>query len=163
MDNESAQMTVSNEEVVKLYSDMVYRLAFARTRSPFEADEIFQEVFLRYIRKTPYFDSEDHRRYWFIRVTINCSKKLWHKSSREKLHFIEETSRFEDKAELNLLYALDKLPVKYREVVHLFYYEDMSLEDISRVLSRKPSTVRTQLTRARSLLRDMLKEDYYDI
>lgn len=53
------------------------------------------------------------------------------------------------------------MPVKYREVIHLFYYEDMSVDDISQTLGRKSSTVRTQLTRGREKLREFMKEEDY--
>ena len=59
------------------YSTMVYKLAFARTRNKENAEDIFQEVFLRYVRKQPKFESEAHEKAWFIRVTINCSKTLF--------------------------------------------------------------------------------------
>ncbi|MEL7625144.1 MAG: sigma-70 family RNA polymerase sigma factor [Clostridiales bacterium] len=147
-------------EVVKLYSNMVYRLAFARTGTKYDADEIFQEVFLRYIKRQPIFESEEHRKAWFIKVTVNCSKKLWGSAWKKKVFPLEETLLFETEEDIDLYNELQQLPAKYREVIHLFYYEDMSTEQISKVLGRKNSTVRTQLTRARALLKNILKEDY---
>lgn len=64
-----------------------------------------------------------------------------------------------EEEDLNLYYELQKLPPTYREVIHLFYYEDMSIDHISRVLKRKHSTIRTQLTRARAMLRNIMQED----
>ena len=63
--------------VVREYANMVYRLAFAQVRSRSDADDIFQEVFLRYVRNALVFQSEEHRKAWLIRVTINCAKKHW--------------------------------------------------------------------------------------
>ena len=54
------------------YGDTVYRLAFAYTRNRADADDVFQEVFLRYFRRAPAFETEEHRKAWLIRVTINC-------------------------------------------------------------------------------------------
>lgn len=68
---------------------------------------------------------------------------------------------FEEKEYIDLYNELQKLPDNYREIIHLFYYEDMSVEMISKVLKRKPSTVRTQLTRARQMLKKYLKEEDY--
>ena len=69
--------------VIEKYSDMVYRLAYARTGSRHDADDVYQEVFLRYFRKKPVFDSEEHRRAWLLRVTVNCSNTFlssaWHR------------------------------------------------------------------------------------
>ncbi len=64
------------------------------------------------------------------------------------------------KEETDLHYELQKIPMKYRTVIHLFYYEDLSIEEISEVLNQKPSTIRAQLTRARYKLKEILKEDY---
>lgn len=148
------------ERVIRFYADLVYRLAFARTGTKYDADDVFQEVFLRYIKKQPVFGNEEHRKAWFIRVTINCSKKLWNSAWKRKVGPLTETIPFETKEDMDLSGELRRLPPKYREVIHLFYYEDMSLEEISQALNRKNSTVRTQLTRARALLRTVLKEEY---
>ena len=63
------------EEVIRKYSATVYRIAFARTGTKADADDIYQEVFLRYIRKLPEFREEEHVKAWFIKVTVNCAKK----------------------------------------------------------------------------------------
>lgn len=148
------------EEVIRVYSNLVYRLAFARTGTTYDADEIFQEVFLRYIKKRPIFENEDHRKAWFIKVTVNCSKKMWGSAWKRKTVPLEETLQFETKEDTDLYNELQQLPPKYREVIHLFYYEDLSTEEIARVLKRKSATVRTQITRARTLLKNLLKEEY---
>jgi RNA polymerase sigma-70 factor (ECF subfamily) len=148
------------EKVIKFYADLVYRLAFARTGTKCDADEVFQEVFMRYIKKQPVFENEEHRKAWLIRVTINCSNKLWNSAWKRKIGPLAETMPFETKEDTDLYNELRQLPKKYREVIHLFYYEDMSLEEISHALNRKNSTVRTQLTRARELLKIRIKEDY---
>lgn len=148
------------EKVIKFYADMVYRLAFARTGTKCDADEVFQEVFMRYIKKQPVFKNEEHRKAWLIRVTINCSNQLWNSAWKRKIEPLAENIPFETKDDIDLYNELQQLPKKYREVIHLFYYEDMSLDEISQTLNRKNSTVRTQLTRARALLKNVLKEDY---
>ena len=58
---------------------------------------------------------------------------------------------------------LDRLPPDYRVVIHLFYYEDISTADISRILGKKESTVRMQLTRARRLLKEFMKGDEVNV
>ena len=73
-------------ETVERYGDMVWRLALARTADRHDAEDVFQEVFLRYIRHAHRLADEDHRRAWLIRCTINCSKSLlaapWRRSMR---------------------------------------------------------------------------------
>ena len=160
MGQEPLDMDECLENVIKAYSNMVYRLAFSQTRNKTNADDIYQEVFFRYIRKKPHFETEEHRKAWFIRVTINCCKTMWASSWIKKVVPLDENIVFETKEETNLHYELLKLPTKYRTVIHLFYYEDLSIEEISKTLNKKPSTIRTQLTRGRYKLKEILKEDY---
>jgi RNA polymerase sigma-70 factor (ECF subfamily) len=159
MKQQSLDTDDCTEKVIKVYSDMVYHLAIARTGTKYDADEIFQEVFLRYIKKQPVFENEDHRKAWLIRVTINCSKKLWNSPWKRKIEPLDENIPLKTKDDIDLYYELQQLPPKYREVIHLFYYEDMSIKEISQLLNRKNSTVRTQLSRARDML-NIAKEDY---
>ena len=160
MEQQSLRTDDCLESVVKAYSNLIYRLAFSQTRNKSDADDIYQEVFFRYIRKAPQFETEKHKKAWFIRVTVNCCKKMWASSWRKKIVPLDEAIVFETKEETDLHYELRKLPKKYRAVIHLFYYEDLSIEEISEALNKKPSTIRTQLTRARYKLKEILKEDY---
>ncbi|AFM00672.1 RNA polymerase sigma factor, sigma-70 family [Desulfitobacterium dehalogenans ATCC 51507] len=161
MEKQSLRTDDCEEKIIKQYSDLVYRLAFARMGTRHDADEIFQEVFLRFIKKKPVFHEEEHRKAWFIRVTINCSKSFWSSSWFKNAQPIDDDIAFETKENMDLYHELQKLPPKYRGVIHLFYYEDMSIEEIGKVLNRKNSTVRTQLTRARAALKAVIKEDDY--
>lgn len=140
------------------YGDTVYRLAFAYTRNRADADDVFQEVFLRYFRRAPAFETEEHRKAWLLRVTINRAKSCLSKM----LHEPQETADaapFSAPESLELHEALLRLAPKYRTVIHLFYYEGYTAEEIGALLHRKPSTVRTQLTRARSRLADLLRDE----
>ena len=151
------------EDTIRRDSHMVYRLAFARAGNRQDADEIYQEVFLRYIRKEPAFRNETHERAWFLKVTVNCANSLWTspwKRCTEPL--TDDLASEEDEPPVDLSRALQKLPPRYREVIHLFYYEELSTEEIGRILGRKTSTVRTQLTRARAILKKVLKEEHYE-
>lgn len=141
------------------YGDTVYRLAFAYTRNRADADDVFQEVFLRYFRRAPAFETEEHRKAWLLRVTINRAKSCL---SCRVLHGppqAEGAVPFSAPASMELHEALSKLAPKYRTVIHLFYYEGYTAEEIGALLHRKPSTVRTQLTRARSRLADLLRDE----
>lgn len=153
--------SLSNEAVVKKYADMVYRLALVRTGNSWDADEVFQEVFLRYFRKKPVFTDENHRKAWLLKVTVNCSKKLQLSLWQKRFVRLDESIPFTEKEDINLFTYICRLPQKYRDVIHLFYYEDMSCDEIAQLLGRKPSTVRTQLTRARAMLKEILQEEDY--
>ena len=65
------------EGIIDKYFNMVYKLAFSQTKNKTDADDVFQEVFLRYIKSNCKFENSEHEKAWFIRVTINCCRKLW--------------------------------------------------------------------------------------
>lgn len=152
------------DKIVDKYSDLVYKLAFARTRQEHYAEEVYQEVFLRYIKAKPNFNDENHEKAWFIRVTINCSNSFFQILNKFKYEEIKDDIKSENKEEeiSDLKFYLDKLPLKYRTVIHLFYYEDMKSKDIATYLNKKESTIRMQLKRGREMMKELLKgdEDY---
>ena len=149
------------ERVMETYGNTVYRLAYSQLRSTADADDIYQEVFLRYFQKRPRFESEEHRKGWLLRVTINRAKSF--ATSPWKKHNVplEDRIIFQQEDEKKLDEALDCLAEKDRILLHLFYYEQLSTRDIAKLLNRKESTVRTQLTRARKRLGTLLKGEEY--
>ena len=91
MGNESLRTNDSVDEILDTYGRMVYRLAYARTKNRYDADDVMQEVFLRYIRSGKEFADEEHRRAWLIRATINCSKTLLSSAWFRKTSPLEDT------------------------------------------------------------------------
>lgn len=148
------------DNVLREYSDMVYKIALSQTRNSENAEDIFQEVFLRYIKAGKEFENEEHKKAWLIRVTINCCKKL--RSSTWFRHTvpINENIEFTSKEKSDIFYAVSELPFKYRIVIHLHYYEDLSAKEIGAVLNLKESTITSQLCRARNMLKVKLKGEY---
>ena len=158
------------KEVIEQYSDMVYRLAFSMMKNKYDADDIHQEVFVQYISKRPVCESEEHRKAWLLRVTVNLCKNWWKSAWYRKVTgvFEEVPLSQEDRiSQLEIQYPVieqvKKLPQKYRVVIHLFYYEEMTVEEIANVLELTPSNVKVRLTRARQKLKEWLKEDAYEI
>lgn len=147
----------SVQEVVEAYAATVYRLALAQTHSGADADDVFQEVFLRYVRSAPAFESEEHRKAWLLRVTVNCCKKLHGSFWRRHTVALSETIPALNEGEGELLDLLEGLPEKYRAVLHLYYFEGYDTQEISDILGRRAGTVRSQLSRGRALLRDAWK------
>ncbi len=154
------------EEVIRRNSDMVYRLAYSLVKTRADADDIFQEVFLRYMQNAPAFQGAEHEKAWFLRVTMNCCKNFW-KSPWTRRRVALEREEMEqgglscelDDDSAALVDAVKQLSKKYRIVIHLFYYEELSIEEIAKLTNAKASTVRTRLTRARRQLRSLLKEE----
>lgn len=156
MDNNS----VGREEVdiiLERYSNMVFRLAFSRTKNTYDAEDIMQEVFMKYIKSDVDFDTENHRKAWLLKVTINCSKNLLRSAwFRKTTSFEDNISTYMEQNSEVYKYVLE-LPKKYRTVIHLFYYEDMATAEISKVLDLNESTVRSQIHRGRNILKEKLK------
>ena len=150
----------SPEEAFKKYADTVYRLAFVRTKSKSDSDDILQEVFLRYIKVWRKMESEEHIKAMLLRITVNCSNSLktsaWFKKTEELNENIAAPAVFSD---INVFEEVLKLPLKYRTVVHLYYYCGYSVNEISKIQNLNPSTVKTHLSRARAELKNILKAD----
>ena len=146
-------------QVVHQWGDMVYRLALARTANVSDAEDVFQEVFLRYFRHEDKFQSDEHRKAWLIRCTVNRAKSLtaspWKKRT-VPLETAEEVGVEDDYREVYS--AVLSLPGKYRSVIHLHYFEGLSVQEIARMLQVAEGTVKSQLSRGRTLLREMLEE-----
>ena len=155
------------DEILSLYQDMVYRLALSMTKNAADAEDVFQEVFLRLVRKNPNFESEEHRKAWLIRTTINCCNSLWTSAWKRRIVSLDEceamTAETETETEEHgLLEQVNALPAKYRAVIHLFYYEDYSVREIGEILKISESNVKVRLSRGRMLLRETLKEEWDD-
>ena len=145
------------EEVMGRYETMVFRLAYSYTRSRSDAQDMCQEVFLRYYLRRPLFASEEHRRAWLLRVTANrCKTHLtswWRRNTvplDNRIPMPEPEYRVLDE-------ALRQLREKDRLIIHLFYYEGCTTREIARYIHSTEGAVRTRLTRARKQLGDLLK------
>lgn len=148
------------EEVIRLYGDMVYRMAYAVMRNPSDADDVFQDVFLRYAQKAPAFRSEEHRKAWLLRVTINRCRSHFRSPWYRRTAPMEAAAgvAFSQPREQSLDWALRQLPPRYRTVIHLHYYENFSTQEIAELTAQQPSTVRAQLTRGRRMLEAILRK-----
>lgn len=146
------------EDVIARYSDMVFRIALARTGNYSDAEDITQEVFLKYIQKNKSYTDWEHIKAWLIQVTSNLSKNLvtsaWNRRTAPLEEGVEAKVEMPDHSEL--LEAVEKLPEQYREIIRLHYLKGYPVQEISRKLEMKESTVKTRLSRGRKKLRDIL-------
>lgn len=142
------------------YADMVYRLAFVRTKNKSDSDDILQEVFMRYIKVWKKMESEEHVKAMLIRITVNCSNTLLSSSWFKRTLPLDETlPYFDNGSDGEVLKAVINLPQKYRTVIHLYYYCGYSVNEIGEILNLKTATVKTHLNRARETLKNNLKRD----
>ncbi len=159
------------DETMRAYIPTVYRIAFERLGNSADAEDVTQEVFIRYFKADKTFESEEHRRYFLIRIAVNCAnsfaKTAWyrHRTYAEELEVpvFDDNTLSADKIEERsaVLSAVMKLPEKYRTVVHLFYFEELSIASIAKILEKSENTVKSQLSRAREKLKKLLnREDF---
>ena len=151
----------SEEEVVRAmdtYADLVRRLCLVRLKSREDTEDIFQTVFLKYLQQDRPFESPEHEKAWFIRVTLNACRDLlrsWLRHTAVSLEALAAQAAPEPE-DRTVLEAVLSLPQKYRDAVYLHYYEGYSAPEIGDLLGKNPNTVYTLLTRARALLREKL-------
>lgn len=163
MENKGMSLEECFDIAIKKYGDMVYRIAMNQMKNGSDADDVFQEVFIKWMQHHEEFHNDEHEKAWLIRVTINQCKTVlkssWYSKTEEIGEELENTLCYTDTVQEEgvLDTVLQKLPEKYRIVIHLFYYEELSILQISQTLKEKESTIRTQLTRARRKIKQLLK------
>ena len=140
------------------YADLVRRVCMIHLKNHTDTEDIFQTVFLKYVTGTTEFESEEHEKAWFIRVTINACKDLLRSFFRSRTVSLDDLLEQPDQVpedHREVLEAVLALPDKYRDVVYLHYYEGYTAPEIGTILHKNPNTVYTLLTRARDELRKM--------
>ena len=152
-------------ELTTKYIDTVYRLALTRMKNVPEAEDITQTVFLKLYREPKPFASESHVKHWLIRVTINECNKVFRNPFRaaENIADYVNTLRFETAEQSDLFDAVMALSEKYRLPIFLYYYEEYSTAEISKLLKLPVPTVITRLRRGREQLKQHLQEAEYHV
>ena len=149
-------------QALEKYGDSLMRVAFTYTNNMDDAQDMVQEAFLRYIRKAPAFESQEHEKAWLIRVVVNICKNYVNSAYKKGYTPLDETLPANDTYSSGLWEVVNTLPEKYRIVIHLFYYEGYSQKEIARITGRTESAVSTRLQRGRELLRIKLGDDFFE-
>lgn len=145
--------------VVETYADMVRRICLVHLKNMHDMEDVFQNVFLKYMLYKGSFENEEHEKAWLVRVTINACTDWLRSLSRRKwvpLETVLEEIDIQGDASREVLEAVLQLPDRYRKVVYLFYYEGYSAVEIAGILGKKENTVYTWLSRAKGILREKL-------
>lgn len=145
--------------VMEKYADMVRRICFVHLKNLQDTEDVFQEVYLKYLLYEGSFESSGHEKAWFIRVTINSCTDWLRKLSHRKwlpLEILAEENEIEDSFSEEILEAVLQLPEKYKNVIYLFYYEEYTAVEIAKILGKKENTIYTWLSRAKGILRERL-------
>lgn len=160
MTEEMSRTDSSSEEIIRKYFNTVYRLAITQTGNISMAEDVTQEVFLKYLQTKKEFHSDEHIKAWLIRVTINCARSVFRSSWFRTSVPLEEEITFDVPEKSEVYFAVQGLPSKYRTVIHLFYYEEMSVKEIAQCMKSNENTVKSLLHRGREMLREKLKGGY---
>lgn len=142
------------------HRDMVYRIALNQLRSSADAEDVMQEVLLKLYLHKGTFDDDRHVKHWLIRVTLNHCRSLWRSPWRKAVP-IDELCRgipFTDPKDSDLFQAVMALPEVHRTVLYLFYYEELTVNEIAGLMGLTVTTVTSRLHRARKRLKLDLTE-----
>ena len=157
---------VTKDEMGKIYDkykNSVYRLAFAYCKNSADAEDVMQDVFIKRFSCEAVFADEAKEKSWLLKVTANKCKDMFrsirYKIAKTAIPLEEADLVYETPEESSVYHAVMSLPNKYRLVIHLYYYEDYSIKEISEITGKGESAVQTQLYRARKKLKDILGKE----
>ncbi|MEG1826643.1 MAG: RNA polymerase sigma factor [Gordonibacter sp.] len=144
------------------WGDSVYRLALSQTHSRTDAEDVYQDVFLRLFNSETAFQSNEHLKAWLLRVTANRCHDLARSGWKRRTVAFDPAWDTPDTPARNaedaaVWDAVGQLPDQQREAVHLHYVEGYSTEDIARIMDCRPATARTWLFRARARIKDLME------
>ena len=148
--------------IVEEYSDTILRIAYQYTKNTYDSQDIAQDVFLSVIKKDISNLSEERLKAYIIRTAINKCNDFHRKRSRRRIVPLDEAAELFTPEEQSVIDEVNKLPEKYRNVIYLHYYEGYGVNEIAEILGSKPSTISSQLNRARAKLKMLLTEDNYE-
>ena len=147
-------------EIYDLYADNVYRLCFSYMKNVMDAEDVMQDTFVKYYRQMPSIQKKEEAKAWLLVAASNECKNLlkhWWRKHQDITDYAEIIGK-EDEKRIELFDVLMRLPVKYKTVVYLYYYEGYNSRQISEMLGKPESTVRTHLKKAKEILKKSLSE-----
>ncbi len=141
-------------EIISKYADLVFRLCIVYLKNNADAEDAFQDIFVKLFEKKIKFNDEEHLKAWLIKCTTNhCKNMLGSYWNRFRVSINDVVIPIEYKKDYDLINYITKLPFKYKAVIYLYYYEGYNSLEISKILNIKEATIRTQLKRGREILK----------
>lgn len=147
------------ERVANMFMNSVYRVALNACKSKADAEDIVQNTFEKLWKRDEQFIDDEHIKRWLIRVTINDCNSLFRTAWKKRVISLDEVKElsFSTPEKSDVFYALEKLTLKEREIIHLYYYEEYSIKDIADIINLSQTAIQTRLYRARNKLKEELK------
>lgn len=151
--------------LMRKFGDSILSFAYTYMQNRPDAEEILQDTMIAYLLNAPVFANDAHARAWLLTTARNLSMNRLRYNRYRRHADLDETlsERLAAPSKEDhsyLLEAVRKLPENMRESIYLFYWEGYSTSQIAVLLDRRESTVRSDLSRARKRLKDILKEEY---
>ncbi len=158
-------MRLETQALAEQYRDRLFAAAFQVCGNAADAEDAAQEALLRYHLSDKEFENQEHIRAWLLRVAVNWAKNIsrsfWRRNTLPLEEYME-TLEFDCQESREIFREVMALPEKYRLVIHLYYYEDYSVEEIGRILGIRVSNVKVRLSRGRQMLKATLQEVWDD-
>ena len=145
-------------ELFDRYADMVYRVALSYLRSPQEAEDTVQTIFLKLLESSTEVYAGKERAF-LTKITINHCKNVLSAARRHETLPLDEAAQLVQPEDRELFHAVMELPEKYRIVISLHYFEGYSLREISQLLHIGISAVSMRLYRAKNILKNQIGRD----
>jgi len=146
-------------ERYELYKTMLFRIAFSYLGNKHDCEDILQETFIKLCYHAPDFPSNEDEKRWVIRITINlCKNHLKSFWNNKKINLEELEEYAYEPEEKDVLLDILRLPEKYKNVIHLYYFEGYKISEITEILQLGESAVKMRLKRGRELLKIELED-----
>ncbi len=151
-------MTV--EELVEEYSNMLFRICLVVAGNEWDAQDVIQDVFCRYIERAPVFRDSAHERAWLIKVAVNRCRDIHRFRFRHPQADLDEISAYCELPEQSeVLAALMNLPESLKSVIYLHYIEGYKTAEIADMMGISLNAVKKRLERGRKALRLTLSDE----
>ena len=137
-----------------LYGNMLFKISMVQLGNKEDVEEAMQEAFYRLLYNSPEFRDDEHEKAWLIRTVINLCRDMRRNAWYRRVIKTEEIHKYYDNPpDRDVMMEILRLPAKYKTVIHLHYFEDYSVKEISEILKIKESAIKMRLMRGRQLLK----------
>ena len=160
------------EELIYTYSDYLYRIAYSYVKDEQTAEEVVQDVFFKFYKTSIQFENQAHIKTYLTRMIINRSYDYLRSWKHKKQTIFEvfhqkingvDIKAIEQEEEAAIWQSILSLPVKFRETIILYYYEDLSIKEIAALLQTAESTIKSRLQRGRLHLKSSLQDTEWEV
>lgn len=161
MEGSSSRSADEIEKMVRVHSDMLFRIALVMLGNKYDAEDVLQETVIRYMQKAPAFNSPEHEKAWLIKVVTNlCRDVQRYRMRHPKISYDELQGFVSDPGNCGIIEALMTVPEKFRIVMLLYYVEEYRVEEIENIIGKSASAVKMRLKKGRKLLEEIYRKEY---